>query len=280
MPTKFEVEAIQRAPKPKYHESFIQKLEKDRELARRGLEAIANLARHINEGLRESERIRSLASVENEIIGLPSLAHNPTRKLVQKARFKVSSEILGEKTDLAIYLLSDMLIYASPMGWKLKVKEIIPLKGNCLKVEDVEDFRPGRHVFRIKTKAQILTILAASQREKKQWLESLKEFIRDPIEMSGDSGTPIWQSDSEVTRCQACDKPFQILLRRHHCRRCGRIFCAICTSARMYLPGVASLAHEPQRVCGGCAKALSQREKEYRSEILDALFTRVSICSI
>jgi len=60
-------------------------------------------------------RIRSLASVENEIIGLPSLTHNPKRKLVQKARFKVSSETLGEKTELAIYLLSDMLIYAAPM---------------------------------------------------------------------------------------------------------------------------------------------------------------------
>jgi len=141
-------------------------------------------------------------------------------------------------------------------------------------VEDVEDSRPGRHVFRIKTKTQMLAILAASQREKKQWLDSLKEFIRDPIEMGGDGETPTWQSDSEVTRCQACDKPFQILLRRHHCRRCGRIFCAICTSARVYLPGVASLAHEPQRVCGGCAKALSRREKEYRTEILDALFTR------
>jgi len=64
MPTKFEVEAIQRAPKPKDHESFIRKLENDRELARRGLEAIANLARHINEGLRESERFQNLSLLQ------------------------------------------------------------------------------------------------------------------------------------------------------------------------------------------------------------------------
>mmetsp|Transcript_25485 Transcript_25485/g.41036 ORF Transcript_25485/g.41036 Transcript_25485/m.41036 type:complete len:92 (+) Transcript_25485:903-1178(+) len=35
-----------------------------RELARRGLEAIANLARHINEGLRESERFQNLSLLQ------------------------------------------------------------------------------------------------------------------------------------------------------------------------------------------------------------------------
>lgn len=37
-----------------------------------------------------------------------------------------------------------------------------------------------------------------------------------------------WVQDKDVNTCQGCDAPFTLLNRRHHCRRCGRIFCNNC----------------------------------------------------
>uniref|UniRef100_M4C073 phosphatidylinositol-3,5-bisphosphate 3-phosphatase n=1 Tax=Hyaloperonospora arabidopsidis (strain Emoy2) TaxID=559515 RepID=M4C073_HYAAE len=43
------------------------------------------------------------------------------------------------------------------------------------------------------------------------------------------------------------------MLRRHHCRRCGNVFCDTCSSARM--PLVHSNFHAPVRVCAKCSVA-------------------------
>ncbi|KAE8305864.1 FYVE zinc finger domain-containing protein [Giardia duodenalis] len=37
-----------------------------------------------------------------------------------------------------------------------------------------------------------------------------------------------WIQDKDVNNCQGCDTAFTLLNRRHHCRRCGRIFCNAC----------------------------------------------------
>lgn len=42
-----------------------------------------------------------------------------------------------------------------------------------------------------------------------------------------------WMADSSVVSCTKCDRPFTLFLRRHHCRRCGRIFCAECSNNRI-----------------------------------------------
>ena len=42
---------------------------------------------------------------------------------------------------------------------------------------------------------------------------------------------PLWMKDDDVDDCLDCGKAFTtILRRRHHCRGCGRIFCADCSS--------------------------------------------------
>ena len=45
---------------------------------------------------------------------------------------------------------------------------------------------------------------------------------------------PQWQLDSEVQSCSKCDIKFTFLNRRHHCRRCGMIFCKNCTSEKVH----------------------------------------------
>jgi len=34
-----------------------------------------------------------------------------------------------------------------------------------------------------------------------------------------------WLTDEGISRCGECNKSFGIMTRKHHCRRCGNIFC-------------------------------------------------------
>ena len=37
-----------------------------------------------------------------------------------------------------------------------------------------------------------------------------------------------WANEKQVPDCMACTKPFGVLKRKHHCRRCGKVFCDKC----------------------------------------------------
>lgn len=39
-----------------------------------------------------------------------------------------------------------------------------------------------------------------------------------------------WMPDQSCRVCYECDSQFTVFNRRHHCRHCGRIFCAKCTT--------------------------------------------------
>ncbi|KAJ2779745.1 hypothetical protein GGI15_003779 [Coemansia interrupta] len=92
-----------------------------------------------------------------------------------------------------------------------------------------------------------------------------------------------WEADDSAASCRQCARRFTLFLRRHHCRRCGLLFCLACSSARTPLasPSPSSqapyhtadddtpLAHlmgrgaqawrfSEQRVCDACAQAVDR----------------------
>ena len=58
----------------------------------------------------------------------------------------------------------------------------------------------------------------------------------------------VWIPDSEVNECQTCLKGFSFLVRKHHCRLCGRVVCGECSKHRMVL----EKTNRPVRVCRSC----------------------------
>ena len=38
---------------------------------------------------------------------------------------------------------------------------------------------------------------------------------------------PVWVPDNRVAMCQACQAVFSLLVRRHHCRACGKVVITI-----------------------------------------------------
>ncbi|XP_060193719.1 uncharacterized protein LOC132623041 isoform X1 [Lycium barbarum] len=59
----------------------------------------------------------------------------------------------------------------------------------------------------------------------------------------------IWVVDA--SHCQGCSSQFTFINRKHHCRRCGGIFCNSCTQQRMVLRGQGD---SPVRICEPCKR--------------------------
>lgn len=88
----------------------------------------------------------------------------------------------------------------------------------------------------------------------KSWIPRKTE----PSNLSRD----FWMPDQSCRVCYECDAQFTIFNRRHHCRLCGRVFCAKCTANSIPAP-----SEEPKtgredwervRVCNYCFKQWGQ----------------------
>ena len=64
---------------------------------------------------------------------------------------------------------------------------------------------------------------------------------------------PDWK---EGTNCYTCQTPFSFSFRQHHCRFCGKSFCAPCTSKLAKIPEYGY--NEPVRVCDPCYIKLNE----------------------
>mmetsp|Transcript_25134 Transcript_25134/g.36950 ORF Transcript_25134/g.36950 Transcript_25134/m.36950 type:complete len:580 (-) Transcript_25134:161-1900(-) len=44
---------------------------------------------------------------------------------------------------------------------------------------------------------------------------------------------PAWAPDDSAMACTGCSRTFTVFRRRHHCRRCGQLFCNVCAKKRV-----------------------------------------------
>jgi hypothetical protein len=66
------------------------------------------------------------------------------------------------------------------------------------------------------------------------------------------TGAPYWQPNDTVDSCTnlKCGKRFGLFRHKHHCRRCGKVVCSMCSLNRVVLPALGYF--EPVRVCDTC----------------------------
>ncbi|CAN9500501.1 unnamed protein product [Ophioblennius macclurei] len=80
--------------------------------------------------------------------------------------------------------------------------------------------------------------------------------------LSKDRGTvlgevaPLWIPDAEAQVCMKCGVKFTFTKRRHHCRACGKVFCALCSNLKIRLM---HLDGKEGRVCVSCHSTLIKR---------------------
>ncbi|XP_022715367.1 1-phosphatidylinositol-3-phosphate 5-kinase FAB1B-like isoform X2 [Durio zibethinus] len=89
-------------------------------------------------------------------------------------------------------------------------------------------------------------------------LKSWLPWQSEPANVSRD----FWMPDHSCRVCYDCDSQFTIFNRRHHCRLCGRIFCAKCTANSVPAPSndsrIPQEEREKIRVCNYCFKQWEQ----------------------
>ncbi|KAK6484287.1 zinc finger FYVE domain-containing protein 9-like isoform X1 [Huso huso] len=64
---------------------------------------------------------------------------------------------------------------------------------------------------------------------------------------------PVWVPDSQAPICMKCEAKFTFTKRRHHCRACGKVFCATCCSLKCRL---VYMDRKEARVCITCHSVL------------------------
>lgn len=78
-------------------------------------------------------------------------------------------------------------------------------------------------------------------------------LCRKPTSTLGEVA-PVWVPDSQAPVCMKCDVKFTFTKRRHHCRACGKVFCAACCSLKSKL---VYMDRKEARVCVTCHSALT-----------------------
>ncbi|EAL64291.1 hypothetical protein DDB_G0286231 [Dictyostelium discoideum AX4] len=78
-------------------------------------------------------------------------------------------------------------------------------------------------------------------------------FKPDPVFTNS---RPKWVEDSHCHNCHKCKASFTLLNRRHHCRRCGLVFCNRCSSNEAKIPQL-NYNFVPVRVCDECYRMVN-----------------------
>uniref|UniRef100_A0A7N8X5D9 Zinc finger, FYVE domain containing 16 n=1 Tax=Mastacembelus armatus TaxID=205130 RepID=A0A7N8X5D9_9TELE len=70
------------------------------------------------------------------------------------------------------------------------------------------------------------------------------------------SRQPAWVPDSEAPNCMKCYQRFTFTKRRHHCRACGKVYCAVCCNRRCKL----KYLEKEARVCLICFDSIRRAQ--------------------
>ncbi len=73
----------------------------------------------------------------------------------------------------------------------------------------------------------------------------------------------VWDLDT-IPNCRSCNCTFTFLTRRHHCRLCGKIFCANCINFNVSVPDFIELltteSHVNTKICKTCSHKIKNQE--------------------
>jgi len=102
------------------------------------------------------------------------------------------------------------------------------------------------------------------QRREDAKAAATEKVLHDKMEEDKKKGER-WVLDTEVNQCMRCQEDFGMTNRRHHCRACGFVVCAKCSTQREKLCGSDHL----HRVCQYCSAGFAGgKERPYPTQPL------------
>ncbi|XP_014812443.1 PREDICTED: FYVE and coiled-coil domain-containing protein 1 isoform X2 [Calidris pugnax] len=218
---------------------------KDKEMAELQTQAVSEECDKVREQLEEQRRQQRAA--EEEIVELQAANTSLSRKL-EEAREQLSeSESARLQKEEEVTSLRQLLERIQKEADEAKEK-VLDYSQKLSKVAADKD----------SSDQKLFAELDDLTRTKQFLEERLIELIRDKdaLWQKSDalefqqklSAEQRWQGDTEVNHCLDCQKEFSWMVRRHHCRMCGRIFCYYCCNNYM----VTKPGGKKERCCRAC----------------------------
>ena len=166
---------------------------------------------------------------------------------------------VSRKSDIkyCFVLFSDALMYGSrkPSGGQIKHHRTLDLHN--MQVAPC----PLPNSFEILAEKSFV-VTASDDKQRDKWYKAIQQEISNLGLQEGRVETAaVWKQDRMVSGCLICHNTFNLVRRRHHCRKCGEVVCDPCSKHRMPMNIVVptSDATTPQRVCDNCIGDLRVR---------------------
>jgi hypothetical protein len=131
----------------------------------------------------------------------------------------------------------------------LKEKVIADLKSQIVRLEQML----SKEKTHGKEGDKKIAILEAELAHAQHQMELLQKKMRAALNWIKGRELREWIKNDAVEECPLCESEFTMMRRRHHCRICGGVFCAACTSHRHQ--GTAS--KKAVRACTDCKNFLT-----------------------
>ncbi|XP_029864062.1 FYVE and coiled-coil domain-containing protein 1 isoform X4 [Aquila chrysaetos chrysaetos] len=218
---------------------------KEKEMAELQTQAVSEECGKVREQLEEQKRQQHAA--EEEIAELQAANTSLSRKLDEAREQLSESESARLQKEKEVTSLRELLERIQKEADEAKEK-VLDYSEKLSKVAADKD----------SSDQKLFAELDDLTRTKQFLEERLIELIRDKdaLWQKSDalefqqklSAEQRWQGDTEVNHCLDCQREFSWMVRRHHCRMCGRIFCYYCCNNYM----VTKSGGKKERCCRAC----------------------------
>mgnify|MGYP006414884593 CR=1 FL=1 len=239
---------------------------------------ISSIAAEVNEGIRLRENRAYLLKLKERL--------DKPFDIVQPHRFVVRQSLLVKvcrkaNKERLVFLFNDILMYGSGSSESkgaITLHNVIPLDTVMVRQAEVDI----SHAFSISSSVKSMTFIADSDYDRDEWVRDIRHHaelskVRRLQRVGGitnndeeTQAAPEWVTDSQRESCVRCSRTFTFLRRRHHCRRCGDVFCAKCCFRKVPLRG----SSEPARVCDACFEVEFPVYKETLFNLLSDMESR------
>lgn len=244
----------------------------------------------INETVRRQENLETVLLAQQQFVGQPSL-FTADRRLLKSGRLTKMSTKMSTKRqeEVMLHLFNDILLYSGVLltgGYR--VRRIVYLHSKVVGVKTelpatigaLFDQQSRRRVrkecgFVVTSREKTFVVFAETPEAQREWVEAIANAVREAQQRKqtegGDTGegngnnpdacegpadaAALWVPDEFAGSCTICNAYFRLAFRRrHHCRRCGAVVCASCSSKKS--PLFVGESARAERVCSPCFKVL------------------------
>eukprot|EP00475_Leptophrys_vorax_P006671 TRINITY_DN14149_c0_g1_i1.p1 TRINITY_DN14149_c0_g1~~TRINITY_DN14149_c0_g1_i1.p1 ORF type:complete len:870 (+),score=229.31 TRINITY_DN14149_c0_g1_i1:2930-5539(+) len=214
------------------------------------------------------------------------------RRLIKKGMLKKVCR--SSDKEYTFFLFNDLLVYANGGSGlsQFKIHARIPVNRKfCMR--DSPDTTTHQNRMEILSTVKSFIVIASDSISKQEWLHAyeelsanLEEVLVEKSSVLGEElvfedpdeeAVAIWDPDEQARQCKICNQVFNVLRRKHHCRKCGDIVCGPCSRNNLVLNKKA-FKGKSVRVCDRCFTSFQttgefppSREKPNRSPLQSSM---------